>query len=135
MILAVIDTNVVVAALMSKHRDSATRRTLMAIADGRVQPIITADILAEYEDVLHRDYLRLSADEADRTIELFERTGRTLNPVPADEEFPDEDDRVFYEVALAGAVDNAKVVTGNLKHYPKSPMVLTPTEFCQLIGV
>ena len=135
MIAAVIDTNVLVAALMSKHHDSATRRTLMAVADGKVSVLIAPEILAEYRDVLHRDYLKISDDEADRVIELFERLGKPMSPVHADDVLPDEDDRVFYEVALAGAADNARLVTGNLKHYPVSPIVVTPAEFCSLLGV
>ena len=135
MIAAVIDTNVLVAALMSKHPDSATRRTLMAVADGKAVVLIAPEILAEYRDVLHRDYLKISEDEADRVIELFVRLGKPMSPVHADDVMPDEDDRVFYEVALAGAADNARLVTGNLKHYPVSPIVVTPAEFCSMLGV
>jgi hypothetical protein len=42
---------------------------------------------------------------------------------------PDEDDRVFYDSAkLAGAY----LITGNAKHYPAQPFVVTPAEFFRL---
>ena len=43
------------------------------------------------------------------------------------------DDRVFYEVALAEP--DSRLVTGNLKHYPTSPIVVTPAQFCNLLGL
>ena len=45
--------------------------------------------------------------------------------------FQDEDDRVFYEVSLSN--DDAYLVTGNLKHYPRTIKVLTPSEFVKLL--
>ena len=135
MILAVIDTNVLVAALKTKHRDSATRRTIMAVVKGKVTPLIAPEIVAEYRDVLSRGYLHLEKEAVDELMALFVKMGKELPPTHTDEEMPDEDDRVFYEVALSGKADGAHVVTGNLKHYPKSPIVITPAEFCALIGV
>ena len=44
---------------------------------------------------------------------------------------PDEDDRVFYEVTLS--MEDSFLVTGNLKHYPSSPQVITPADFIKLI--
>ncbi len=44
---------------------------------------------------------------------------------------PDEDDRVFYKVSLS--VEDSFLVTGNLKHYPHSPKVVSPSEFIKLL--
>jgi hypothetical protein len=44
---------------------------------------------------------------------------------------PDEDDRVFYEVSLS--IEDSFLVTGNLKHYPISPRVITPAMFLDMI--
>ena len=38
---------------------------------------------------------------------------------------------VFYEVALSR--DDAYVVTGNLKHFPKKPIVVTPAEMISIL--
>ena len=51
---AVIDTNVFIAALLSKNEDAATVRVLEAMFDGVIVPLYHNDILAEYEEVLHR---------------------------------------------------------------------------------
>jgi hypothetical protein len=40
---------------------------------------------------------------------------------------PDEDDRMFYEVSLSR--EDSFLVTGNLKHYPATPQVITPADF------
>ena len=55
MIFAVFDTNVLIAALLSKHADSATVQVVNAIADNRIIPLYNYDILAEYDEVLHRE--------------------------------------------------------------------------------
>jgi hypothetical protein len=39
---------------------------------------------------------------------------------------PDEDDRVFYDVART---DEVILITGNKKHYPTSPQILSPAEY------
>ena len=47
------------------------------------------------------------------------------------ESMPDEDDRVFYEVSLSD--EDSFLVTGNLKHYPMSPHVITPAQFVDIM--
>ena len=54
MIYAVIDTNVFVAALLTKSNDSATVKVYDAIADGLITPLYHKDILEEYAEVLSR---------------------------------------------------------------------------------
>ena len=45
MILAVIDTNVFVSALLMKHRDSATVKVVEAVLDGRITALKSPEIL------------------------------------------------------------------------------------------
>ena len=45
--------------------------------------------------------------------------------------FPDPKDLVFYEVALSK--EDSFLVTGNLKHFPKKPFVVSPAEMIQII--
>ena len=45
MIYAVIDTNVLVAALLTKHRDSATAKVVEAIVDGRITAVKSPEIM------------------------------------------------------------------------------------------
>lgn len=44
---------------------------------------------------------------------------------------PDEDDRVFYEVALSE--EDSFLVTGNLKHFPKVPKVVTAAQMIEIL--
>ena len=54
MVYAVIDTNVFVAALLTKSNTAATVRVYEAIADGLITPLYHKDILEEYLEVLSR---------------------------------------------------------------------------------
>lgn len=45
--------------------------------------------------------------------------------------FPDPKDIVFYEVALSK--EGSFLVTGNTKHFPKEPIVVTPAEMLEII--
>ena len=51
--------------------------------------------------------------------------------VLSDEFFPDPKDVVFYEVALSK--EDAYLVTGNTKHFPKKPIVVTPAEMLEVL--
>ena len=53
-------------------------------------------------------------------------------PAESNENFPDPDDKVFFCTALA---DDAHLVTGNMKHYPPANFVVTPAQFCELLGI
>ena len=55
MIRAVIDTNVLVSALRTLNPDSPTIRIYYAILRGEILVLHSPEIIAEYEDVLHRD--------------------------------------------------------------------------------
>ena len=56
---AVIDTNVLLSALLSKNEDSATVRVLNAVFDGIIIPLYHQDILFEYNEVFHREKFHL----------------------------------------------------------------------------
>lgn len=127
---AVFDTNVLVSALMSKHADSPTVLLLDYVLDGRIVLLYNEDIINEYKDVLHRDKFHFNDEQIDALLDLI-RTGLYLDPTASQETFADEDDRVFYEVALSK--EEGYVVTGNVKHFPKSPIVVTPAEMMQII--
>ena len=127
---AVFDTNVLVSALMSKHADSPTVLLLDYVLDGRIVLLYNEDIINEYKEVLHRDKFHFDDEQINALIDLI-KTGIHLNPTESPDTFADEDDRVFYEVALSK--EEGYVVTGNTKHFPKSPIVVTPAEMMQII--
>ncbi len=51
-----------------------------------------------------------------------------------DIELPDEKDRVFYEVTMKSNEErDSMLVTGNMKHFPIKPFIVTPKELCDII--
>jgi len=131
MIHAVIDTNVLVSALLTSKSDTATVQVLEAIMNGQIIPLYNEEIISEYEIVLNRPAFRFSEEKVNLYINAIIQKGLLASRIPSDLEFPDADDAVFYEVALSK--DDAYVVTGNLKHFPKTPIVVTPAEMIAIL--
>lgn len=131
---AVVDTNVLVAALLSKRDDSATVRVIRAMISGKFIPLYHEDILAEYEDVLHRKKKYDLSESAIQTVlNAIRRFGIEVFPKPTGEIFIDEDDVIFYEVAMEKRDNNAYLVTGNMKHYPVRDFIVTPAEMLAIL--
>ncbi len=118
-VYAVIDTNVIVSALLSKNAAAATVKVLKEIAGGRIVPLYHDEILAEYSEVLNRDKFPIAKTTVTEIIGIVRHFGIQANPIQTDETFPDLDDRIFYEVAMAKRDDGAYLVTGNKRHYPE----------------
>ena len=131
MIYAVINTNVLVSALITKNPEAATAKVVRLLLDNGFVPLYDADIVTEYEDVLHRSKFPILPEVADALISYIVEHGVEASRVNFDESMPDEDDRVFYEITLSK--EDSFLVTGNLKHYPTSPRVITPADFVNLI--
>jgi len=54
MIYAVIDTNVIVSAYITKNLQAATSKVLAAVLQGKIIPVYSDEIIDEYIEVLHR---------------------------------------------------------------------------------
>jgi predicted nucleic acid-binding protein len=60
--------------------------------------------------------------------------GVFLDPEKVEEILPDPKDVVFYEVTMeARKNSDAYLVTGNIKHFPLKPYVVTPREFLSIL--
>ena len=127
MIYAVIDTNVLVSALITHNPQSATEKVVKHLLNGSFTALFDSEIVEEYMDVLHRKKFPINPDVADALVEFITKHGIDCGRSEYNQPMPDEDDRVFYEVALS--VDESFLVTGNLKHYPITPKVITPADF------
>lgn len=57
---AVIDTNVLVSALLSNHADAATVQVIGRMIAGEIIPIYSEQIMREYQEVLCRKNFGLS---------------------------------------------------------------------------
>ncbi len=100
MIYAVIDTNVFVAALLTKSNDSATVKVYDAIADGLITPLYHKDILEEYGEVLSRPKFKFSKERINAVLDMIVKYGVEVFPKPTGEILIDMDDLIFYEVAM-----------------------------------
>ena len=131
MVYAVIDTNIFVSALITHNSNASTARVLESLFLHRITPLYNEDIIKEYDEVLHRAKLNLSDDQINTVIELVKLNGIDSSRFPYDGVMPDEDDRVFYEVCLSK--EDSFLVTGNLKHFPKEPQVITAAEMMEIL--
>lgn len=131
MVYAVIDTNIFVSALITHNSNASTARVLESLLLHRIIPIYNDDIIKEYDEVLHRAKFKLSEEQISTVIEHVKEHGIDSSRFPYDGEMPDEDDRVFYEVCLSK--EDSFLVTGNLKHFPKEPQVITAAEMMEIL--
>ena len=130
--LAVIDTNVIVSALLDHDRESNPSLILDDILSGIITPLYNDEILSEYRDVLSRDKFSFVESDIENTLNLFPEKGVKIDvTVPVEETFSDLDDKVFYEVTMSS--DGAYLVTGNIKHFPNKPIVVTPAQMVDIL--
>lgn len=127
---AVIDTNVLVSSMLTKNRKAATARLVDALFDNKFCPVYNKDI-EEYNEVLRRKEFNFDTEVVEGLIGIFKSNGLYAECTPADEPVIDPKDVAFYEVALSK--EDAYLVTGNLKHFPKKPIVVTPAEMLQIL--
>lgn len=130
---AVIDTNVIVSALISKNAEAATIKVLHAVLDGRIIPLYHKDIIEEYKEVMRRPKFHLSDKTVNSVLNAIQSYGVEVYPKPTGEIFIDMDDLIFYEVAMEKRDDDAYLVTGNQKHYPIRDFIVTPAEMVQIL--
>lgn len=131
-IFAVVDTNVIVSALLSKDFNSSTIQVFKAVVDMRITPLYNDEIFQEYKDVLSRDKFPFSKEDIANVLSVFKTNGINLNRTKVeDETFPDPKDIVFYEVAMSK--EDAFLVTGNIKHFPSKPFVVTPAQMLEIL--
>lgn len=130
-VYAVIDTNVIVSSILSSHSDSATVLVRDNILDGKLIPLFNEEILAEYKDVLNRPKFKFPSSLVKAVLDAITSIGLYMDRTESGELFPDPKDAVFYEVALSK--EDSYLVTGNTKHFPTSPIVVTPAEMLEIL--
>ncbi len=129
---AVIGTNVLVSAMITHNAASPTVKVVEAIGQGELVPLYNEEIITEYNDVLSRakfGFLHLSVARLIRT--LMDKV-IMMERIFSGETFTDVLDAVFYEVALSK--ESSYLVTGNKKHFPKAPIVVTPAEMMEILA-
>lgn len=114
----VIDTNIIVSALLSE--DSKAFQLLSDVLDGKYIVLISEEIFKEYENVLSRDKFGFDSDIINFLLNWFRENAVWVEVLESDAPMKDEKDRVFYDLAKSC---KARLVTGNIKHYPVDELV------------
>jgi predicted nucleic acid-binding protein len=81
--------------------------------------------------VLLRPKLCFAEHKVERLLAEIRIRGLSVTVRPSDFPMPDESDRKFYDIAKAC---DASLITGNKKHYPTEPFIITPSAFCETIN-
>jgi len=125
----VIDTNVLVSALWSKH--NRVTEILTLVINDALLVCYDAAIMQEYQDVLSRPNLAFRFEESrvNEIINKIKTDGLAVAVKPSKIILADESDRIFYDVAKSC---NAYLITANIKHYPNERFIINPFDFIKL---
>lgn len=115
MIRAVLDTNVVVSALLTPSGVTASLLNLAALRGFRCY--VSRPILEEYREVLGRGHLGIAEREVIASMARLQASAVLVTPHRLLQVCRDPGDNKFLECALEGRADY--LVTGNLRHFPK----------------
>lgn len=67
-------------------------------------------------------------------LSAVEKYGILVDPSPSGITLPDMKDVPFYEVVLEKRDNDTYLVTGNIKHFPKEPYIVTPRELLDILN-
>ena len=129
---AVIDTNVLVSAMLKWT--SIPGNIIELTFSGTIVPFLNERIVNEFKEVLGRPKFHLTDEIIDSVVDEMERFGIYVDADELDLVFPDPKDRVFYEIVMEERKsENAYLVTGNIRHFPVKPYVVTPRQMMDII--
>lgn len=132
--LWIVDTNVLVAGLLSRNSDAPPVRIVDAMLATRLRYLISVELLAEYRTVLLRSKIRerlgWDENEMDRLLEAVSRNAVVADLSGRDEMAPDPGDHHLWQ--LLAARPEAGLITGDsllLQKAPPGAWVLTPRDW------
>lgn len=130
----VIDTNVLVSALITRNENSPTVKILHLLTQNKIIPVYSAEIINEYITVLRREKFKLPDEIIVKVVnDIIENGFEIKNIAAVKEKLPDEKDVVFYAVTLSARDREIFLVTGNGKYFPEKPYIVTPAELVEII--
>ena len=129
---AVIDTNVLVSAFLKST--SVPHIVVDYVFAGDIVPLYNEEILAEYKDVLNRPKFHFPKEAVELTVNKIKEIGIHFDSIAVNENLPDPKDVIFYAVTMnARNEKDAYLVTGNIKHFPEKPFVVTPRQMLDIV--
>lgn len=130
----IVDTNVVVAGLLTSDAVSPPARILNGMISGDFPFVVSVALLAEYRQVLARDRIRarhgLSMDKVDCILTAVAANAIVREPVASDESAPEPGDQHLWD--LLAAVPRAVLVTGDkrlIESAPSGVSIMLPGAF------
>jgi len=133
MIRVVLDTNILIPALLSPQEQPA-QVFLMTILDPDMQLCVSGNIFAEYEEVIRRPRFNRSDSEIGTVLRTIRDGGVWVKPTERVRVCSDPDDDIFLECAQAAAAHY--LVTGNAKHFPAAwvgTQIVTARQFLDAV--
>lgn len=128
----VIDTNALVSAMLKWN--SVPGNIMELSFSGPIIPVLNEAIVKEYREVLLRPKFHFTEEIVSDVIDTITEKGVYVDADSIDIELPNPKDRVFYEVVMEKRKDeNAYLVTGNIKHFPVKPFIVTPRQLLDII--
>lgn len=138
--IALIDTNVVVASFLVRPSDSPVFRIVRGMLEGRFSYLLSVELLAEYRNVLLRPTIRrrhaLTDEEVDLFLEEVAFMGIVRELILPCKSSPDPGDDHLWQ--LLNAQPGSILVTGDHKLQDNPPdfaSVLSPASFCAQTGI
>ncbi|MGB6687966.1 MAG: putative toxin-antitoxin system toxin component, PIN family [Terracidiphilus sp.] len=133
MIRVVLDTNILISALLSPLGPPA-QVFLMAILEPDTQLCVSGDVYAEYEEVIRRPRFNRSESEIGATLRTIREKGFWVKPAEKVRACSDPDDDIFLECAHAAGANY--LVTGNARHFPSlwgATQIVTARQFLEAV--
>jgi putative PIN family toxin of toxin-antitoxin system len=133
MIRVVLDTNVVVSATL---RDEGLPAAILDLGGrGVIQLFVSEQVFAEYKEVLIRPRLKIAPERIARSLAVLRKISQHVTPTRTVTVIKDDDpDNRLLECAHAARAEY--LVTGNVKHFPKTfegTRIVTPKQFIDLL--
>lgn len=132
MFYAILDTNVLVSAMLKANSNPG--EVVIESLQGKIIPILSPEILGEYTEVLHREKFKFDEQKVEVLLEGMKERALSFGLSDVNEVLLDPKDVVFYAVTMeARKCFDAFLVTGNTKHFPIKPYVVTPSEMIEIL--
>jgi putative PIN family toxin of toxin-antitoxin system len=132
-VLIVLDTNVLVSALITPFGNAA--RILDMVIRGDLRLLYDDRIISEFREVLLRPKFGFAPGDVETLLDYFETDSVKITPSLINEPLVAKDDIPFLEVAISGKAD--VLITGNRRHFQtkskRSLKIMSPEEFLKFL--
>ena len=132
MIWVILDTNIIVSALLQPLGPSA--QILILALGGALKLCVSGEIYTEYEEVISRPRFARDPAVIAATLQSIREKAFWVKPSNRLQVCVDPDDNVFLECAEEARA--SYLVTGNVRHFPpswKDTAVITPRRMLEIL--